>query len=248
MFYNLLFGYYDYAVTCVKSKIESLFASTPERNMVEQNVFLLLEYVLFFVGGFFTFKDEPWLYNLDLIWDSTLTLPIVVYYYLYTARYAVQLKMLNHTDKDYRMMSLHHISTLCLLMLSFWKHNKIGVTIGIVHDIADIFLLCAKISHKSYEIRKNPILDVLSNFNFIMFTLSFFITRLWFNYRVVAYYHQIDNLIVWSNPIELVLINLLHLNLMLQVIWQFMVLKFLYCLTCGLTPTDEKDESYFKQA
>ena len=247
MFYDILFGYYDTAVCYVKSIINRALENTPERGLVEQNTFLVGEYLIFLVFGIVTFKDEPWLYNFDLTWDSTLTLPITIYYYLYISRYAVQLRMLEPTDKDYTMMTIHHASTIGLLGLSYWRFSRIGVIIAIVHDVADIFLLIAKICHKLYEVYGDKYLDILSTAHFILFTISFFVTRLLFNNHVLQYLYKHTHLLTYDYFEFVILFGLFHLNFVLQIIWQMMIFKFLYCLIRGIEPVDEKNEKYYKK-
>lgn len=117
----MLFGIYENITTIVKDKIKQYFEDKPQKSLVEDKCFLLLEYFVFFTGGMYLFYDESWLWDITQMWGRNLNLTIMVYYYLYIARYAVQIKMLSGREKDYKSSLIHHISTISLLTVSFFE-------------------------------------------------------------------------------------------------------------------------------
>ena len=254
MIYNLLFGIYENIVNKVKNKINTYFEDKPQRSLVEEKCFLLTEHVSFFIGGFYLFYGEHWLWDITQMWVSSLNLSIIMYYYLYIARYVVQIKMLSDKEKDYNTSLVHHISTISLLVVSFYRYHRIGIIIGIIHDISDIFLLSAKIFHNSYEVCKKEYMNLMSNVFFSIFIVSFVVTRIFLNGYIIKYIIETeisprDSLLDFYNSSELgidghISFNLLFINLSLQIFWQVMICKFIYKLIIGEPTEDEKGNTY----
>ena len=256
MIYNLLFGFYEKTTNFVKKKINKYFETKPEKGLVEKNVFLFGEHLLFFGFGIFCFGSESWLYDITLMWDSEISFSVCLYYYLYITRYVVQTKQLLPEDKEYYTYLAHHISTISLLGLSFFRHSRIGIIIGILHDVVDLFLLPAKICHRYYETRNLEILNYLSYLMFVIFVPVYFYTRIYANGAIVLYLYDTDFYNNFSNDYWMTIKNypdfvicfyFLHLNWLIQMLWQIMIFKFLYSITTGQDAIDEKDQTYFKK-
>ena len=243
---NKLIEIYDWGVTTIKSKIYNFFNDKLEKNLVEENIYLFLEHFVFFNLGVLFFSYENWFYDITMMNEYNLTSKILTYYTLYIVRYLVQIKNLQD-EKDYTSKMIHHISTVLLLSLSLFHYHRIGVIIAVSHDLGDLFLLPAKVCHKSYEVRKNKILNTLSYLLFTLFFFSFFFTRIILNSNII--YYMSSELIPYNYiyPEGYILFALLFVNLSLQIFWQVMIVKFAYKLIKGEKPKDEKGNEYFKE-
>ena len=243
-------NFYQNLVKDIKIKIINYFENKPEKGLIENNIFLLGEHIVFSVLGALFFVREEWLYDITMMWEHHLDSSIIIYYLLYTVRYIAQIQLLTGKEKDYQSMMSHHISTILLLTLSFVHYHRIGVIIAFSHDIGDIFLLPAKICHKIYETRKIEILNTLSYIIFCLYFIVFFLTRIYLNSKII--YHIINTVFYPKGNQEVysegyILIFLLFVNLGLQIFWQIMICKFSYNLAIGEKPKDEKGNEYFKK-
>lgn len=256
MIYNLLFGFYEKTTNFIKEKIDNYFSATPEKGLVENNIFLLGEHLFFLLFGFGLFGQEDWLYDITMMWDSQLSFSVCLYYYLYITRYVVQTKQLEGGHKEYYTYLAHHISTITLLSLSFFRQSRIGIIIAMLHEYADLFLLPGKICHRFYETRDLEILNTASYTFFLLFVAVYFYTRIYQNGYIVYYVRNSEILTNFTNnsiktfqehPKEIVCFYFLHINLIIQMVWQVMIVKFLYSILSGTPAIDEKDNSYFKK-
>jgi hypothetical protein len=256
MIYNLLFGFYEKTTDFIKEKINNYFFTRPEKGLVEKNVFLFGEHLFFLLFGFGLFGQEDWLYDITMMWDSQLSFSVCLYYYLYITRYVVQTKQLQSSDKEYYTYLAHHISTITLLSLSFFRQSRIGITIGILHEYVDLVLLPAKICHRFYETRDLEILNTISYLLFLFFVPVYFYTRIYQNGYIVYYLRSSEIFTNFTNysiktfqehPEEIICFYFLHINLIIQMIWQVMIIKFVYSISSGNPAIDEKDNSYFKK-
>lgn len=256
MIYNLLFGFYEKTTNFIKEKINDYFSTTPEKGLVEKNVFLFGEHFFFLLFGFGLFGFEDWLYDITMMWDSQVSFSVCLYYYLYITRYVVQTKQLQSNDKEYYTYLAHHVSTISLLSLSFLRQSRIGIIIAMLHEYGDLILLPAKICHRLYETRNLEILNTASYLLFLLFVPVYFYTRIYQNGNIVYYLYQSE---IYSNytkdsisvvrdyPDFLYSFYFLHINLIIQMIWQVMIVKFVYSISTGQPAIDEKDNSYFKK-
>ena len=256
MIYNLLFGFYEKTTDFIKEKIDEYFSTTPEKGMVEKNIYLFGEHLFFLLFGLGLFGREDWLYDISMMWDSQLSFSVCLYYYLYITRYVVQTKQLKGSDKEYYTYLAHHISTITLLSLSFLRQSRIGIIIAILHEYADLFLLPGKICHRFYETRNLEILNTASYLLFLLFVPVYFYTRIYQNSHIVYYLRSSEILTNFTNdsvktfqnhPDVIICTYFLHLNLVIQMVWQVMIVKFLYCITTGVDAIDDKDITYFKK-
>jgi len=95
-------------------------------------------------------------------------------------------RLFERRQKDFYEMTLHHIVTFTLVAVSyFFRYQRVGLVILILHNASDIFLYCGKCFH--YIVQRVPPktslaknLDLFTNFLFLLFTITFFVTRLIF--------------------------------------------------------------------
>ena len=256
MIYNLLFGFYEKTTNFIKEKIDDYFSTTLEKGLVEKNIFLFGEHLFFLLFGFGLFGQEDWLYDITMMWDSQISFSVCLYYYLYITRYVVQTKQLQSNCKEYYTYLAHHVSTITLLSLSFFRHSRIGIIIAILHEYGDLVLLPAKISHRFYETRDLQILNTASYLLFLLFVAVYFYTRIYQNGYIVYFIRNseiftkftIDGVVtLQEHPDVIICAYFLHLNIAIQMVWQVMIIKFLYSILSGTPAIDEKDNSYFKK-
>ncbi len=87
---------------------------------------------------------------------------------MHSGVYIHQLWWTEISRKDFKEMTIHHIATLLLLSLSYvTSFTRIGSTIILVHDLADIFLETAKIFVylKKYSTGTHSLIHSLTPFN-----------------------------------------------------------------------------------
>jgi acyl-CoA-dependent ceramide synthase len=234
----------EYAVNSVKGFIEKTFSLTPYKGYVEKSLYLVVEHTVFFIGGMLTFWNRDWLYDISMMWDYEFELSVYVYYYLYFARYVIQITQMDKKDKDYNVLLTHHLMTLALLGASLYRYTRVGVIIALSHDLADIFLNLAKATNKIYEIGKDKRFETISNTSLGLFVTSWVPTRIILNYNILheIYTHKSQGLELYLD--EKICIALLLLNFCLQVFWQVMIIKFAYNIFVGSPPVDEKGVKY----
>lgn len=243
-----VFNYYKKIVINVKNIINDYFLNKPEKGLVENNIVLLGEHIIFSSLGVILFSKTEWFYDITMMWEYGLNLSIILYYFLYTTRYIVQIQLMTGEEKDYKSMMMHHISTVLLLTLSFVHYHRIGIIIAISHDLTDLFFLPAKLCHKFYETRGIKLLNILSYIYFFCFFIIFFCTRIALNSKIIYYISyslQDPNLKIYFEGY--LLFFLLFVNLGIQIFWQIMIIKFAYNLALGEKPKDEKGNEYFKK-
>jgi ceramide synthetase len=135
-------------------------------------------YGSFTLIGLTVVPNQAWIWPSNHWWDM-LKEPIMMgddlkcYYLLYGSRYAQAIisVLLEHKRKDFVEMLLHHITTLVVIAVSFLGgYYRIGGVIMLLFDPADVFLHAAKQF-------KYIGLGTMADINFLLFMLSFFVTR-----------------------------------------------------------------------
>ncbi len=245
----MLYRFLESAVTFVKDTIVSTFSSTPYEGKIEKQLYLGLEHSLFFVGGYLTFWDRDWLYDLSMMWEYQFDPAVYIYYFLYSVRYIIQIEHLDRTEKDHNIFLIHHLMTLGLLAASCYRYTRIGVIIALSHDLADIFLNFAKVMNKVYGISKRKIHLIVSNVFLISFLISWVPTRIILNFNILQEIHIHKKLTLniflydcWID--EQISFLLLYLNFSLQLFWQALIVRFAYNILTSAPGEDEKGEKY----
>ena len=248
MYIFAFIDYYHNTIYRIKNSIINYFKNKPEKGLVENNILLLGEHIFFTSLGSLLFGGEKWFYDITMMWEYGLNLSIILYYFLYTTRYIVQIQLMTGEEKDYKSMMTHHISTILLLTLSLFHYHRIGVIIALSHDLGDLLFLPAKLCHKFYETRRIKLLNTLSYIYFFAFFIIFFCTRIALNSKIIYYISyslQDPNLKIYFESYPLFF--LLFVNLGIQIFWQIMIIKFAYNLALRGNPKDEKGNEYFKK-
>jgi hypothetical protein len=245
----MFYGFFETAVTYVKGYISNMVRYTPYKDKIEKPLYLAIEHSVFFLGGYLTFWDRDWLYDLSKMWDYEFEWSIYIYYYLYFVRYVVQILHMEKTDKDYNVFLTHHICTLLLLLISVYRFTHVGVIIALSHDISDIFLNTGKVANKIFEVTKDTRHNMISDLLLSFFVVSWVPTRIVLNYNILSEIYTHKNLTLgvylydcWID--EQLAFLFLMLNFGLQLFWQVLIIRFVYNICVGVKPKDEKGVEY----
>ncbi|CAF3963512.1 unnamed protein product [Adineta steineri] len=156
--------------------------------------------------------------------------------------------------KDFYAICIHHILTITLLIISYaMRYHKIGLLVLFVHDIGDVWLELTKLLHYMSTRdggRKRPLFEHAASGGFVIFTLCWFVFRLYLYPLKVLYstgvvfpqqtYHKGCILYGFFNSLLWILFGL-------NVYWVCFLLQFLYKLCTGalsgLTDTREYESN-----
>uniref|UniRef100_A0A914DLZ3 TLC domain-containing protein n=1 Tax=Acrobeloides nanus TaxID=290746 RepID=A0A914DLZ3_9BILA len=189
-----------------------------------------------FAYGCWVLHDKPWLYDVKQCWISYPTHTVdnsIWWYYMSETGFYYALLFASVFDvrrSDFWELVLHHIITIGLLSAS-WTINfvRVGTLILLSHDVADIALEFGKLV--KYTKRYHG----LTNIIFVLFLLSWFVTRLGYFPFVLLWsaFTDAPRLIqpdykIWSFQIPHVpriIIILLLLLLFLHIFWTVLILR-----------------------
>jgi len=154
-----------------------------------------LFYSCFCVLGIVTLSspDTTWISDTKEHWNNWPHHPISSlmhhYYQIELGCYLHQLYWTEIVRSDWLEMTIHHIITITLIVASYLTNfTRIGCSILVLHDFADIFLEVGKCFNymskvKSLKVFAQPITDTC----FVLFALSFAVTRLYIYPRFLVY-------------------------------------------------------------
>lgn len=162
-------------------------------------------YALYCVIGYFVlFHDgpAPWVLDTRELWtdwfEFKMTKGMLFYYHVELGCYMHQLVWTEVSRSDAVEMILHHVITIFLLLFSLLAgFTRIGTSILLCHDIADIFLEMGKcINYVGQNNKKATWAIRLCDGFFVCFVLSFAYTRLYiFPFQLIRS--------VWADSIEI---------------------------------------------
>ena len=168
------------------------------------------------------------------------------YYHIQLGCYMHQLMWTEVSRSDAAEMILHHFATIFLILLSYLTNfTRIGSSILVVHDLADIFLESAKCFNYVSKNSKTAVgkacgscCDVL----FGLFAIVFFVTRLvlYPRYMVYSLVYEAPQVLggAWVGyyvfAVLLVILQCLH------VFWFYLISVMIYKL--AIKGTVEKDD------
>ena len=245
----MFYSFYENVVNYTKGLIQNLVSSTPYKGKIEKTLFLVVEHTSFFLLGCVMFLRKNWLYDLSMTWDYEFDWCVYIYYYLYFVRYVVQIVHIDRNDKDSNVFWTHHVMTLVLLGFSAFRYTKMGVIIALSHDISDIFLNAGKVANKIFEVSNDRRHIILSNIFLSFFVVSWTPTRIILNFNILNEIYTHKNLTLQTYIYDVyiddqILLPMFFLNLVLQIFWQILIVKFIYNLCIGIQPKDEKGIEY----
>ena len=217
-----------------------------------QSVIEALFYGASFWLGYVIVLRQPWIWPSSDWWDGMKQQDpphryfgddLKCYILLYMGRYlqAVVSVLIEPKRKDFIEMQIHHITTICLIGLSYnHMYNRVGVVVMLLLDPADVPLHLAKMC-KYFECATAA--DCL----FAVFLVVFFVTRLVLYPYVVWSAHIEAGRYLEYEAAEWTCVGLLYVLLVLQCYWFGLILKVLWkMITSGVIEDvrsdDEDDE------
>jgi hypothetical protein len=163
---------------------EGLKPNSTELIRFVENSWFTLYYVVFAVWGILLTTQASWINDITHVhdnWPEDHYLdferqPSLHIFYLVSLGFYTQailtLIFLDERMKDFKEMTIHHICTIMLMLLSLVVlGHRCGQVILTLHDIVDVFLYSAKALH---AINK----QVLTNIFFALFALTYLVLRL----------------------------------------------------------------------
>jgi hypothetical protein len=151
-------------------------------------------YSTFCILGYKTLFDPDtaeWVVDTDNHWNGwpyhQISKAALFYYHIELGSYIHQLIFSEVHHSDFLEMTAHHIITILLIVTSyitnFWR---VGTSILLLHDMADVILEGAKVlNYTSRAPGRKWIKDYLVDPGFGLFTVTFFITRLYLYPRYI---------------------------------------------------------------
>ncbi len=208
-----------------------------------------LFYAYFCYLGYVALFASPgtvsWLQDTKEHWRGWPTQPISsaisFYYNIELGAYIHQLMWTEVSRSDSVEMILHHLVTILLIVFSYLtSFTRIGSSILLLHDSADIFLESAKVFNYISKTSGNKGLSIYCDTLFAIFALTFLVTRLILYPRYLVYS------LVYESPVMLggvwpgywTFAGLLVVLQCLHVFWFYLILRMVYSL---LSTGIEKD-------
>ena len=205
-------------------------------------------YALFVNDG--VFEPQEWIKETDKFWrgwpNHAMSDAIRLYYQVELGSYLHQLMWTEVSRSDAMEMMLHHMTTILLIGLSYiTNYTRVGVTIMLLHDTADVFLESAKVFNYSSKAKGHEWAKVVCDVLFAIFALTFFVTRLilypLFIIRSVLFeapnHFGVDWIGFWVFAGLLVILQGLH------VFWFYLIARMLHKLaTTGIEKDERSDD------
>ena len=209
------------------------------------SAFCILGYQVLFVPAV-----APWVQDTKnhwMNWPFHQISPMMLFYYqIELGCYFHQLFWTEVNRSDAMEMILHHFITIFLIVGSYvTNYTRVGVSILLLHDMADIFLEIAKVFNYTSEGKNNKWMkDYLVDPIFGVFAVTFFITRLVLYPRYILYSVLIEGYEVfgceWGGCYYFVLL-LVGLQL-LHVFWFYLIARMIFKLMMGTMTKDERSD------
>jgi ceramide synthetase len=214
-------------------------------------------YAAFCIMGVYTlFLPEPvswmpWMGDTKQFWDGwplkhVISDGIRLYYQVELGSYLHQLMWTEVSRSDAMEMIVHHLTTILLIGLSYvTNYTRVGVTIMLLHDMADVFLESAKVFNYSSKPRGHEWAKVVCDGLFATFAFTFFVTRLIvypaYVIRSVLFeaptFFGVNWLGFWLFASLLVVLQGLH------IFWFYLIARMLYRLfTTGIEKDERSDD------
>lgn len=183
-------------------------------------------YTSMFLYGLFVLWDKPWFTDsIHCFIDYPHHYVTTEEWWYYNVESAFYLSLLfsqffDVQRKDFWVMFVHHVVTLCLLGFS-WACNliRVGTLVLVIHDFADIPLEGAKMM--AY-VKKQRVADVVFN----IFALCWIISRIGLlPYRIIYYSSYLARWVVPMFAAYYIFNSLLVALQMLHIIWTYFIVR-----------------------
>ena len=151
-------------------------------------------FVWFGMKSLFFPNTAEWVLNSEKNWEGWPLYggpcpdAIKLYYQVELGSYIHQLMWTEVTRSDALEMIIHHVATISLIFLSWLScFYRIGSTILLTHDVADIFMEAAKCFNYASKAKGQKWASTICDTLFGIFTIVFFVTRLVLYPRYMVY-------------------------------------------------------------
>lgn len=176
----------------------------------------------------FILYNEPWMYNIKIIWDGYPNNKIGIgmwYHYMISLGFywsMTSTHFLETRRKDFYQMFIHHLVTIALMVLSFTLNfTYIGSLVLFLHDIADVPLQLSKIF---IYLKWKKLCDT----TFLIFTISWIITRCGIYPFIVVKNVMVDATdVVPMHPVYYIFSSLLCSLAVLHFYWTYFILRII---------------------
>ncbi len=210
-------------------------------------------YITFCVLGYyalFTPETASWVRDTKHHWIDwplhPMTTTINFYYQIELGCYIHQLMWTEVTRSDAMEMILHHFITIALITASYLtNYTRIGASILLLHDLADIFLETAKVFNYSSKAKGHKWMTIFQDSLFGVFALTFFVTRLVLYPRYILYSVIVEGVEHFGCEFGgcYVFIGLLCALQCLHIFWFYLICKMIYRIaTTGIEKDERSDD------
>lgn len=209
-------------------------------------IFTILAYICLFQP-----KSVEWINDTSKYWQGWPYQPIddniKLLYQLQLACYFHQLSWIElPLRSDSKEMMLHHFATISLIGLSYiTSFTRIGTTIFLAHDVADIFLESAKCFNYTSRTVGRKHLSIYCDVLFGIFAIIFFVTRLilYPRYMVWSLVYEAPKLLGGMWPGWYAFAGLLTLLQLLHIFWFYLIVRMISKLiTTGIDKDVRSDD------
>jgi ceramide synthetase len=171
---------------------------------------------------------------------------VYFYYLVELGAYLHQLAWTEVSRSDSFEMITHHFVTIFLIVLSYCSNfTRVGSTVLILHDSADVFLELAKCFNYISKVKGKEWASMITDSLFGVFTITFFITRLVLYPRYVYYSSYIEAEEMWGKqwPGFWVYFCLLGALQILHIFWFYTICRMIVKLmTTGIQKDERSDD------
>lgn len=193
----------------------------------------------------------PWVQDTNNHWEGwpyhQISGAALFYYHIELGSYIHQLLWTEVNHSDFLEMTLHHIITIALIVISFITNFwRVGTSILLLHDLSDVVLEgCKVFNYSSKPAGRKWIKDYIVDPGFGVFAVVFFVTRLVLFPRYILYSVIIDGYKVygceWGGcP---VFIGLLVSLQCLHIFWFYLIMRMVVRLfTVGIEGDVRSDD------
>jgi ceramide synthetase len=174
-----------------------------------------------------------------------MTKPMEFFYVVELGCYIHQLMWTEVHRSDAVEMIIHHFATIGLIAGSYVSNfTRVGLTIIFIHDVADIFLESAKVvNYINLANKQMTWLHTLSTVQFVIFAITFVITRLFiYPFYVLnsVFFEGREVFGGWQGYYFFsVLLSVLQC---LHIFWFYLIARMAYRLVTTGTDKDERSD------
>jgi hypothetical protein len=187
-----------YTILSVKKYLSNRRRSIRQQNKITKFAEALWRFIFYFsfcIIGYQTLfvpDTSEWLLDTKKFWigwpNQRFTDAIKFYYHIELGCYIHQLMWTEVARSDAVEMMVHHLTTILLIALSYLTgFMRVGVSIMLLHDTADIWLESAKVFNYSGKVKAHALSRTICDVFFGMFAIMFFVTRLVLYPRFILY-------------------------------------------------------------